>query len=224
MRDGEVFHCREPFPCDKKGAMLNIGLTGSIACGKSTVDLMLQEQGAFLIDFDRLAHEVEEPDQPAWQGIVDFFGPEILREDRTIDRARLGAVVFADRRKLDRLNEIVHPAVFEAWRRRIEGIRAIRPDAIIISDIPLLIEVGMQERVDLVMLVYIPREEQIYRLMLRNGYSPEEALQRVNSQMSIEDKVPFADIIVNNSGTQEQTRACIEKIWPQLLERERQQK
>jgi len=204
--------------------MLNIGLTGSIACGKSTVALMLQEKGAFLIDFDRLAHEVEEPDQPAWQGIVDTFGPEVLREDRTLDRARLGAIVFADRRKLDQLNEIVHPAVFDAWQRRIAKIRKIRLDAIIISDIPLLIELEMQGRVDLVMLVYIPREEQIRRLMLRNSYSAEEALQRVNSQMSIEDKVPFADIIVNNQGPQEETRAQIEKIWMLLLERERQQK
>ncbi len=204
--------------------MLNIGLTGSIACGKSTVALLLQEKGAFHIDFDLLAHEVEEPDQPAWQGIVDTFGQEILREDRTLDRARLGQIVFSDRRKLDKLNEIVHPAVFLAWQRHIAEILAIRPDAIILSDIPLLIELGMQKRVDLVMLVYIPREEQIRRLMLRNGYSLDEAVQRVNSQMPIEDKLDFADIIVNNSGSREQTRAYIEKIWPRLLERERQKK
>jgi len=200
--------------------MLNVGLTGSISCGKSTVALMLQEKGAFLIDFDRLAHDVEEPDQPAWQGIVNAFGSEVLREDRTIDRARLGAAVFADRHKLEKLNEIVHPAVFEAWQRRIAEIRAICSNAIIISDFPLLVELGMQGSVDLIMLVYIPREEQIRRLILRNGYHYEEALQRVNSQMDIEDKVPFADIIVNNSGPQEETRAHIDKIWPQLLERE----
>jgi len=204
--------------------MLNVGLTGSISCGKSTVALMLQEKGAFLIDFDRLAHDVEEPDQPAWQGIVNAFGSEVLREDRTIDRARLGAAVFADRHKLEKLNEIVHPAVFEAWQHRIAEIRAVRSDAIIISDFPLLIELGMQKSVDLVMLVYISRDEQIRRLILRNDYSTEEALQRVNSQMSIEDKVPFADIIVNNQGPQEETRAQIEKIWMLLLERERQQK
>jgi len=204
--------------------MLNVGLTGSISCGKSTVALMLEEKGAFIIDFDRLAHEVEEPDQPAWQGIVDSFGPEVLREDRTLDRVRLGAVVFADRRKLEKLNQIVHPAVFAAWMRRIAEIRAVRSDAIIISDFPLLIELGMQKSVDLVMLVYISRDEQIRRLILRNDYSTEEALQRVNSQMSIEDKVPFADIIVNNQGPQEETRAQIEKIWMLLLERERQQK
>jgi len=185
---------------------------------------MLEEKGAFIIDFDRLAHEVEEPDQPAWQGIVDSFGPEVLREDRTLDRVRLGAVVFADRRKLEKLNQIVHPAVFAAWMRRIAEIRAVRSDAIIISDFPLLIELGMQKSVDLVMLVYISRDEQIRRLILRNDYSTEEALQRVNSQMSIEDKVPFADIIVNNQGPQEETRAQIEKIWMLLLERERQQK
>ncbi len=201
--------------------MLNIGLTGSISCGKSTVAQMLQEKGAFLIDFDRLAHEVEEPDQPGWRGVVEAFGPEILRADRTIDRARLGAIVFADRGKLEALNRIVHPAVYQAWQRRLAEIRANRPDAIVISDFPLFIELGRQETVDLVMLVYVPREEQIRRLRLRNGFNAEEALQRVNAQMSIEDKVDFADIVVNNSGPREETRAFIEKIWPQLLERER---
>lgn len=201
--------------------MLNVGLTGGIACGKSTVGRMLEEKGAFLIDFDRLAHEVEEPDQPAWRNIVDCFGPEVLRADRTLDRARLGAIVFADRRKLDKLNELVHPAVFDAWQSRMAAIRANRPDAIVIADIPLLVELGMQGRVDLVMLVYIPRDEQIRRLILRNGYSREEALQRVRSQMPIEDKIPFADILVDNSGTMEQTRTFIDDIWPRLLEKER---
>ncbi len=204
--------------------MLNVGLTGGIACGKSTVGRMLEEKGAFLIDFDRLAHEVEEPDQPAWRNIVGCFGPEVLKADRTLDRARLGAIVFADRRKLDKLNELVHPAVFDAWQRRMAAIRAIRPDAIVIADIPLLVELGMQGRVDLVMLVYIPRDEQIRRLILRNGYSREEALQRVHSQMPIEDKIPFADILVDNSGTMEQTRAFIDDIWPRLLEKERRKK
>jgi dephospho-CoA kinase len=204
--------------------MLNIGLTGSISCGKSTVAQMLEDKGAFIIDFDRLAHDVEEPDQPAWLRIVEYFGPQVLRGDRTIDRAWLGAVVFADRKKLEKLNDIVHPAVFAAWQRRIAEIREVRPNAIIISDFPLLVELGMQKSVDLVMLVYIPREEQIRRLMLRNGYSQEEALVRVNSQMSIDDKVPFADIIVNNQGPQAETKAHIDKIWPKLLRKERQKR
>lgn len=204
--------------------MLNVGLTGSISCGKSTVARMLEGKGAFIIDFDRLAHDVEEPDKPAWRRIVDTFGPDVLREDRTIDRARLGTLVFADRRKLEKLNEIVHPAVFEAWRRSVEEIRGVRPDAIVVSDFPLLIELGKQKDYDVILLVYIPPQEQIRRLILRNGYSPEEAIQRVNSQMSIEDKIDFADIIVNNAGPREQTQAQIDKIWTQLLKKERLQR
>lgn len=201
--------------------MLNVGLTGSIACGKTTVARMFVEKGAFHIDFDKLAHEVEEPDQPAWQQIVDFFGTGILHPDRTIDRAKLGAIVFEDKVKLARLNSIVHPAVFDAWHGRLEEIRKIKPDAIVLSDVPLLIETGMQSLVDLVLLVYISPGEQMDRLIKRNGYSRDEAQCRLASQMSIEDKLPHAQIVINNQGNMEETMQIIDRIWQELLEREK---
>lgn len=200
--------------------MLNVGLTGGIACGKSTVARMLAEKGALLIDFDELAHAVEEPDGPAWQEIVRHFGRGILRADRTIDRRKLGATVFADRDKLDLLNGLVHPAVFAEWGRRMDEIGKTFPDAIVLSDIPLLIEAGAEKMVDLVILVYLPPEEQIVRLMARDGYSREEALQRLASQMPIDDKLPVADIVVRNDGSLEQTRMQIDRLWDELKKRE----
>ena len=200
--------------------MLNVGLTGGIACGKSTVARMFVEKGAFHIDFDQLAHAVMEPDKHAWQQITDYFGPEILHPDRTIDRTKLGAIVFRDKRKRAQLNSIVHPAVFAAWCCRTQEIKEIKPDAIILSDAPLLIEEGMQPLFDLVMLVYVSEEEQTDRLMKRNGLSREEALRRLKSQMPIDDKLPFAQIVIKNQGPLEETRRIVDQVWRDLLQQE----
>ena len=201
--------------------MLNVGLTGGIASGKSTVDLMFQEKGAYLIDHDALAHRVEDLDRPAWKDIVEFFGTEVLNEDRTINRARLGALVFGDEAKLKKLNDIVHPAVFREWMNEIEEITRKEPRAIIISDIPLLFEVGWQDTVDIIVLIYISRDEQIRRLTARNGYSASEAEERLSAQMPIDDKVFRADFVVNNEGSLDETRANVAKVWEDLVERER---
>jgi dephospho-CoA kinase len=201
--------------------MLNVGLTGGIASGKSTVARMLVEKGARLIDFDELGHAVEEPDGPVWKEIVCHFGNEILHADRTIDRRKLGDIVFANRKKLELLNRLVHPAIFEKWHRKIEEIRAVQPDAIVLSDIPLLIEAGIKPMVDLVLLVYIPPEEQIARLMVRNGYCLRDAERRIASQMPIGEKLPFADIVVRNDGSQEETRKALNAVWNGLIQRER---
>ena len=204
--------------------MLNVGLTGGIASGKSTVARILVEKGARLIDFDELSHAVEEPDGSVWKEIVRHFGDEILQADRTIDRRKLGDIVFADREKLDLLNRLVHPAVFKEWHRRIEEIRKVQPDAIVLSDVPLLIEAGMKPMVDLVLLVYVPPEEQIARLMARNGYSREDAEKRIASQMPIGEKLPYADIVVRNDGSQETTRKALNAIWAELIKRERRRR
>ena len=200
--------------------MLNVGLTGGIASGKSTVARMLADKGALLIDFDELAHSVEEPDRPAWREILRHFGPEFLRPDRTIDRRKLGAVVFADRGKLELLNRLVHPAVVAEWRRRMDEIGKRRPDAIVLSDIPLLIEAGFRPLVDLVVLVHLSPEEQVSRLMKRDGYGRQEALQRLASQMPIDEKLPLADIVVRNDGSPEQTGVQVEALWEELKQRE----
>ncbi|HOI75004.1 MAG TPA: dephospho-CoA kinase [Syntrophales bacterium] len=204
--------------------MLNVGLTGGIGCGKSTVARMLARKGAFVIDFDRVAHEVQEPDAVAWKAVVAEFGPEVLRPDRTLDRDRLGAIVFNDAAKRHRLNEMVHPAVFEEWRTRRDAICREKPDAVVIADVPLLFEVGMQAMLDLVLLVYLGPEGQIRRIMKRNGYSREEAVLRLASQMPIDEKVPLADLVIDNEGTFEETEARIEDIWRRLTDTEREKR
>ncbi len=201
--------------------MLNVGLTGGIASGKSTVAKMFEYKDAYLIDFDALAHFAEEPDQPAWKAIVEFFGREILNEDGTINRAKLGQIVFADQEKLSRLNSIVHPAVFDLWRRRIEDIRTINPRAIVISDIPLLIEAGRQHLFDVVILVYVSPEVQIRRLTERNQYSREEAESRLDKQIPIGEKISHADFVIDNEGPLETTRSVVNAVWEELLVREK---
>jgi dephospho-CoA kinase len=201
--------------------MLNVGLTGGIASGKSTVSRMLAEKGAVLIDFDEIAHAVEEPEGPVWREIVHHFGREMLREDRTIDRRKLGETVFADREKRELLNRLVHPAIFEEWQRRLAEIRERRADAIVVSDIPLLIEAGMKGMVDLVLLVYITPEEQIRRVMARDGFSREEAERRLAAQMPIDEKLRWADIVIRNEGSPEETRRAVSEVWMELNNRER---
>ncbi|MGO9137684.1 MAG: dephospho-CoA kinase [Syntrophales bacterium] len=201
--------------------MLKVGLTGGIASGKSTVAKMFEDEGAYLIDFDELAHFVEEPDQPAWKAIVEFFGREILNEDGSINRAKLGQIVFSDQEKLSRLNSIVHPAVFDLWRRRIEDIRQMNPRAIVVSDVPLLIEVSMQHLFDVVILVYVSPEDQISRLRERNEYSRKEAESRLDKQMPIDEKIPYADYVIDNKGPIETTRSIVSAVWDELLMRER---
>lgn len=196
--------------------MLNVGLTGGIASGKSTVARMLVQKGAILIDFDELAHTVEMPEGKVWQEIVGHFGEGILLPDRRIDRLKLGEIVFADRQKRELLNRLVHPAVFTEWQKRLAAIEEERPDAVVLSDIPLLIEAGLEKMVDLILLVYIPPEEQICRLMVRNGFTQEEAQRRVASQMPIGEKVARADIVIRNGGTVGETAREVDRAWEEL--------
>ena len=198
-----------------------MGLTGGIASGKSTVAKMFEDKGAYLIDFDALAHFAEEPDQPAWNAIVESFGTDILNEDATINRAKLGEIVFADPEKLAILNGIVHPAVFELWRRRIEDIRETNPRAIVVSDVPLLIEVSLQHLFDVVILVYVSPEDQIRRLQDRNEYSRREAESRLDNQIPIDEKISHADFVIDNKGPLETTRSIVDAVWQELLVRER---
>ncbi|MCD6152937.1 MAG: dephospho-CoA kinase [Syntrophobacterales bacterium] len=201
--------------------MLNVGLTGGIGSGKSTIDRLFSAKGAYIIDFDALTYFVEEPNRQAWKEIVEHFGKKILNADDTINRKKLGEIVFRDRKKLNKLNSIVHPVVINEWQKRIENIRKEKEDAIIISDIPLLIEIGLHNRVDIRILVYISPEEQIKRIIKRDGYSIKKAEYRLNSQMSIDDKIPYADFVINNEGPLKETSKIVDEIWGKLLEKER---
>jgi dephospho-CoA kinase len=208
-------------PYDRYDSMLNVGLTGGIASGKSTVDRMFVDKGAYLIDHDSMAHWVEEPGRPVWRDIVSCFGPEILNSDRSINRERLGALVFNNESKRKKLNDIVHPAVFSEWMDKIGEITKKDPRGIIISDIPLLFEVNWQDAVDVIVLIYISRDEQVRRLTERNGFSKRDAEDRLNSQMSIDDKVLRSDYVINNEGPLENTKRDVDRVWANLVEKER---
>ena len=193
--------------------MFIIGLTGGIASGKSVVAKMLKEKGAHLIDADKLAREVVEPGQPAWQSIVDWLGNSVLTSDRTIDRAKLAGLVFNDRRKLEKLNSIVHPRVGSRFVAIAEEINKSEPGAVLVYDVPLLIEAGLQEMVDHVLLVYVPREVQIERLRERDGLGRAEAELRLEAQMPLEEKRKYADTIIDNSGSLAETARQVDQFW-----------
>ncbi|MBP7341551.1 MAG: dephospho-CoA kinase [Smithellaceae bacterium] len=201
--------------------MLNVGLTGGIACGKSTVADMFVSLGGHLIDFDKLAHEVQEPEKPAWREVVRLFGTDILRPDQTIDRNKLAATVFNDAAKLKKLNSIVHPRVFEEWWRRLEAIGTRDPRAIVFSDVPLLFEGGMQHLFDLTVLVMIEPALQIRRLMFRNALGREEAELRLSSQLPIGEKAQIADIVIDNSSAVAETQKKAATVWRELIRREK---
>jgi dephospho-CoA kinase len=204
--------------------MLNAGLTGGIGCGKSTVAKMLADKGARVIDFDVLTHRVQEPGQAAWKAIIDRFGEGVLNTDRSIDRTRLGSVVLADPEKLRQLNDIVHPVVLEEWRRQLAEIEKGYPEAIVLSDIPLLVEAGIEDLFDLVVVVYAAPEDQIRRIMERNGYSRDEAQKRLSVQMPIDEKLKHADIVVRNQASLDRTRDDVDRVWKELVAKEREKR
>ena len=204
--------------------MLNVGLTGGIATGKSTVVRMLVKRGARVIDHDGLVHTLQEPGQPVWKRIVETFGRDILDADERIDRKKLGALVFENEQRRKVLEGIVHPAVLEEAQRQRDRIGKEDEQAIVLSDIPLLLEVGMQECFDLILLVYAPPEVQIRRLMKRNNLSREEALSRLKSQMPIDEKPKFADLVIRNDGTMKELEKRADEIWQELLSREKKKR
>jgi dephospho-CoA kinase len=196
--------------------MINVGLTGGIGSGKSTVLKLFETRGAVLIDFDELAHRVEEPETETWKKIVDHFGKDVLHDDGTINRAKLGAIVFGCPAERAALNAIVHPAVFEEWRRRIDEAGHTKHDAVIISDVPLLIEADMQSLFDCIILVYLPPEAQIERIMKRNGFTRREAEERLAAQMPIGDKIPLCDFVIENDGSIAETERKVDDVWNEL--------
>jgi dephospho-CoA kinase len=201
--------------------MLNVGLTGGIACGKSTVARMLVRHGAYLIDLDELTHEVQIPNHPAWKEITRVFGTDILAADKKIDRRKLAGLVFADSKKLKTLNKIVHPHVLAEWQSRLKALEKKDTHAIVLSDIPLLFEENLQRLVDLTLLVLIAQQEQMKRLMARNCLTYDEAKKRLDSQMPVADKIKLADIVIDNQGSIIETEKKVAVIWQELLEREK---
>lgn len=197
----------------KKRCIMNIGLTGGIAAGKSTVGRMLTDRGAALIDLDRIAREVVEPGREPLRLIAERFGSAVLNEDGTLNRSRLGEIVFASEEERKALEGITHPAIRAVMRERMEALQREEPKRLVVVDVPLLYESRLQSYFQQVMVVYVPRAVQLERLMERNGLSEAEALRRIDAQMDIEEKRRMADIVIDNSGSQEATEAQVERFW-----------
>jgi dephospho-CoA kinase len=197
-----------------------IGLTGGIACGKSTVGAMLAARGALLVDADQAARDVVLPGMPALEEVAAEFGHGILQADGTLDRAKLGTLVFADKDKLRKLESILHPAIRSFMWERMNEAQAADPDKLIVADIPLLYETEQQSLYEGVLVVYIPRAMQLDRLLQRNpAMGAEQANQRINVQMDIERKRELADWVIDNSGTIEQTQQQVESFLDELRHR-----
>ena len=199
-----------------KDRRLLLGVTGGIATGKSTVVNMLKEFGAPVIDFDLIAREVVEPEKPAWKDIVAYFGEQVLQEDRQLDRKKLSDIVFRDLEKRKKLESFTHPRINEEFVKQLNGIVEKDPGAIIQVDIPLLIELNLQYMFHKTLVVYVPMERQVERLMARDGITQEEAADRLKAQLPIEEKVGYADFVIHNEGSLEETRRQAEELWQTL--------
>jgi dephospho-CoA kinase len=195
------------------GETMKLGLTGGIACGKSTIANMLAAHGAKLVDADQVAREVVLPGEPALGQIAALFGPDVIGEDGLLDRAKLGAIVFGDKDKLRQLENILHPAIRARMWEKIGAYAAEDPRQLIVADIPLLYETGQAALYDAIMVAYVPRSVQIERLMARNAMTSEQAEQRITLQMDIEEKKARADFVIDNSGTLEHTAEQIRRFW-----------
>ena len=188
-----------------------IGLTGSIASGKSTVSCMFKDLCIPVIDADQISRDVVEPGEKAYEAIVQAFGRDVLHDDQTIDRKTLGAIVFADDNKRKRLNAIVHPAVREKMLRERDALKKAGASCIVL-DIPLLFESGLTHFVDKTIVVAVDEDVQLTRLIERDNYHKTEAKQRIASQMPIKEKAALADAVLDNNGTIAQTRKQLENV------------
>ncbi|GLX67028.1 dephospho-CoA kinase [Paenibacillus glycanilyticus] len=192
---------------------MKIGLTGGIATGKSTVAAMLVERGALLVDADQVAREVVMPGEPALEAVASLFGQAVIHTDGTLDRKALGGIVFNNSELLAQLESILHPAIRGRMQLRIRQYEEQHPRQLVVADIPLLYETGQEGLYDGVMVVYVPQQLQLERLMERNGLQEQEAQRRIGLQMDIEQKRSRADWVIDNSGSLETTRRQVDDFW-----------
>ncbi len=202
--------------------MIVAGLTGGIASGKSTVSALLAGFGAQIIDADRLAHASVAPGAPAYAQVVAHFGRGILKPDGGIDRKRLAGIVFNDAGARRRLEAMVHPHVKDATERLLAETRRSRPQAVVILDVPLLFESGMDTGLAEVIVVWVPEAVQVARLIARDRLTEAEALARIRSQMPIERKKRLATTLIDNTGPMEETRRQARQVYDALAARARE--
>ncbi len=193
-----------------------IGLTGGIACGKSTVSAYLKQKGAFIIDGDAITRQLSEPKKSIWQAYVNHFGDKVLNADNTLNRRLIGQIVFTDEKEKTWMNTTMHPLIRDEIVKQIDECRQNGIEVVIL-DIPLLYEANWDKFADEVWVVKISRQLQIERIQNRDGLTKEEAINRIDAQMSLEEKAKRADVVIDSSNAPEVTLQLVEKIWNERL-------
>ena len=199
--------------------MLAIGLTGGIGSGKSTVAQILGEFGAPILDADKVAHTTYAPGAPAYDAVVAAFGADIVAPDRTIDRKKLGAVVFGSPERLNKLTSIVWPATFDSIRRNVAELRAGGAKLPIVVEAAILIEANWQPLFDEIWLVRASREQVIARIESQRGLKPAETEARIRAQLSDDERAKHASLIIENNGSIEELRDLLRTVWAEALKR-----
>ena len=198
--------------------MLIVGITGSLSTGKSTASSLFARKGAKVLDADRIAHKLMEPRKACFRKVVKAFGPSILKGGH-IDRQKIAKVVFEDKRKLRALEQIIHPAVAQEIKREIRRYQKSKQRGVLIIEVPLLFEAGLDRLMDVVVVVKASRTQQIARARERSGISQQEALRRIKAQMPLNQKIQRADIIIDNGGSPFKTKKQVDRIWLKLSQR-----
>ena len=193
-----------------------IALTGGIASGKSTIARRLAELGAVVVDADQIVRDVQSPGSEVLARIEDAFGADVISADGALDRAALGAKVFADPEQLARLNAIVHPAVRAESQRRFEAAAAADPDGVVVYDVPLLVEARVDDPWDLIVVAHAPAQERRRRLVELRGMAEQAAQERIDAQVSDERRLAIADEVVDTSGSLEQTMLQTDALWERI--------
>lgn len=203
-------------PALRGNSMHIIGLTGGIASGKSTVSAMLAQLGAYIVDADQIAHEIVEPGQPAWQEIVTHFSKNILLPDGRIDRKSLGELIFNNISERTWLEKITHYRVRERTEQMLVEAQQ-QGCTVAVLDVPLLLEVGWQDMADEIWVVYVDEATQLSRLISRSNLLPEQAAARIKAQMSLTEKINYADVIIDNNKDVENTRLQVIAAWEKII-------
>lgn len=207
-REGEIREIKPP-----RVSMLLVALTGGIATGKSVVARVLKEKGCYLHSADRVAHRLMKPGRPAWHQIVAHFGPEILHADGTVNRSKLGEIIFSRRKERLFLNRLIHPLVLKKKAETVRRLERSGRYQIFVSEAALTIEAGFQGFFDKIVVVTCEPSIQLQRLVDRDGLSPRQALKKIRGQMTSTEKLKYADYIVDTTGPLEDTVAKSEKLF-----------
>lgn len=203
-----------------------IGITGGIACGKTTVSDLLADKGAIPINADEIGHQLLKSDSPILNKLTETFGLDILDGSGDVSRKKLGAIVFNDKAALEKLNSLMHPLIIERSRSQARKLVVEDPSCVVLLDAPLLIEAGAYDSVDLIIVVTSSRELQIKRILERSHLQNRplteiEAQARIDSQMPVSEKVKYADIVIENNGTLEDLQHQVDRLWNDLMNQAR---